>query len=82
MELKDEIREIIVSKVADIKRIDKASLSDSTNLKTEVAIKSVEMVGVISALEDEFEVYLDIIKLRKCETIGAMCDFVASLIEG
>ena len=81
MELKEEIREIIVNKVSDMKRIDKASFTDATNLKTDCGMKSVDMVSVITALEDEYEVYVDFLKLKKCETLGSLVDFVAGLIE-
>ena len=81
MELYDEAVEIIRAKVADIKHLDIESLNEDTDLQ-ELNVKSGEMVAVISALEDEFDAYIDIMKLRKCPLIKDVANYVVKLIEG
>ena len=79
MDMYDDAVEIIRTKVADIKHVPLESLTEDTDLQ-ELNVKSGEMVAVISALEDEFNAYIDIMKLRKCPTIRDIANYVVSLI--
>ncbi|MBR3167560.1 MAG: acyl carrier protein [Erysipelotrichaceae bacterium] len=82
MELYDEVVGIIINKVADIKHLDVSELNEDSNLQEEINVRSGEMVAVISALEDEYDVYIDIMKLRKCPLVKDVANFVVGLIEG
>ena len=82
MELYEEVLEIVRNKVADIKHLDPSTLTEDTNLQEEVGVRSGEMVAVISALEDEYDVYIDIMKLRKCPLMKDVANFVVKLVEG
>ncbi|MBR3151522.1 MAG: acyl carrier protein [Erysipelotrichaceae bacterium] len=82
MDLYNEIVDIIRNKVADIRHVDVETLDENSNLKYDYQIKSTEMVVVISALEDEYDAYIDLMKLNKFDTIGEIAKFVQELLEG
>ncbi|MBR3167562.1 MAG: acyl carrier protein [Erysipelotrichaceae bacterium] len=83
MKFRDEVIGLVVDKVAELRNIeDKTTLTEETNLKDGLSFKSGELVVVIGALEDEYDVYIDFMKLAKCETIGSIADFVVRAVMG
>jgi len=54
-------------------------LSDSTELIADLGAKSVNLVGIIAALEDDLDVEISFAELRKRKTIGEAIDYVSQL---
>ena len=82
MKLRDEVIELVANKVAELRRLDVTTLNEDTDLKDGLSFKSGELVVVIGAIEDEYDVYIDFMKLTKCETIGKIADFVVKQVMG
>jgi acyl carrier protein len=56
-------------------------LTDSTELIADLGAKSVNLVRIISALEDEFELEIPFMEFRRKKTIGEAIDFIVQLYE-
>jgi len=56
-------------------------LSDSTELIADLGAKSVNLVRIIGALEDEFELEIPFMEFRRKKSIGEAIDYVAKLYE-
>ena len=51
--MKDEIEKKLIEKTAKVLGVDASTLSGSTNIRTDIDLKSLEMVGIISEFEEE-----------------------------
>lgn len=57
------------------------TLSGETKF-ADLKCKSVDLVKFSTALEDEFEIEVPYMQMRRCVTFADACDFVAKEIEG
>ena len=57
-------------------------LTDSTELIADLGAKSVNLVRIISALEDEFELEIPFMEFRRKKSIGEAIDYIVQLYEG
>jgi acyl carrier protein len=79
MELKDEILEKIIERAAALFGKDPGELSAETRWVEDLGAKSVNYVQVISVLEDEYDVQINFMELRRKNTLGEAAEFVAQL---
>ena len=56
-------------------------LSDDTQLIADLGAKSVNFVRIISSLEDEFDLEIPFMELRRKKTIGEAIDYIVQLYE-
>ncbi len=56
-------------------------LTDGTQLIADLGAKSVNIVRIISALEDEFDIEVPFMEFRRKKTIGEAIDYVVQLYE-
>ncbi len=56
-------------------------LSDSTELIADLGAKSVNLVRIIAALEDEFDLEIPFMEFRRKKSIGEAIDYVVQLYE-
>jgi acyl carrier protein len=56
-------------------------LADSTELIADLGAKSVNLVRIISALEDEFDLEIPFMEFRRKKSIGEAIDYVVQLYE-
>lgn len=56
-------------------------LTDSTELIADLGAKSVNLVRIIAALEDEFELEIPFMEFRRKKSIGEAIDFIVLLYE-
>ena len=78
----DEILEYLIDEIARITKKDAADLSETTDVKGELAVKSMELAGVCQSVEDEYDVYLKYMEMLHCTTIGEMAKVIENTIEG
>ena len=76
--MKDEIEKKLIEKTAKVLGVDPSTLSGSTNIRTDIDLKSLEMVGIISQFEEEYE-YTE---LMHANTISESAEIIAKQIEG
>ena len=70
MELMDEILEKIIERAAQVFKKDPSEFSADTRFKEDLKAKSVQVVQIIAVLEAEYEVQINFMQLRRCETLG------------
>lgn len=79
--MKDEILAKLIEKTAKVLGVEPSTLSGATNIKTDVDLKSLEMVGIISELEEEYDCYIKYTELMHADTIEAAAEVIASQVE-
>lgn len=71
-----ELEEKIIELVAMSYNKDASELSVNTNMKEELSGASVLMVGLISEIENELDVMIQLADAAACKTIGELVDKV------
>jgi len=79
--MKEEILSKLIEKTAKVLGVDASTLSGSTNIKTDVNLKSIEMVGIISELEEEYDCYIKYTELMHANTIEESAEIIAKQVE-
>jgi acyl carrier protein len=82
MELREEILEKLIGRTAQVFKKDPSELKEETNYFDDLKAKSVQMVQVITVMEDAFDVQLNYMQLRRKKTIGEVADFIAEACGG
>lgn len=75
--MKAEIEKKLIEKTARVLGVDESTLSGKTNIKTDVDLKSIEMVGIISELEEEYDCYIKYTDLMHANTIEESAEVIA-----
>jgi acyl carrier protein len=81
MELEEEIMQKLIQRTAEVFKKDPAQLTAETRFVKDLKAKSVNMVQIITVLEDEFDVEIPFMKIRKKESIGEAAAFIAELCD-
>ncbi len=79
--MKNEIEAKLIEKTAKVLNVDPSTLSGNTNIKTDIDLKSLEMVGIISQLEEEYDCYIKYTELMHANTISEAAQIIAEQIE-
>ncbi len=79
--MKDEILQKLITKTAKVLGVDESTLSGNTNIKTDIDLKSLEMAGIISELEEEYDCYIKYTELMHANTISEAAEIIAKQIE-
>ncbi len=80
--MKEEIEKKLIAYTAETLKVDESTLNENTNIKTDIDLKSIEMVGIISKLEEEYDCYIKYTELMHADTIGQAAQIIAKQIEG
>jgi acyl carrier protein len=78
---KEQVRSTMYAAVSATMNKPVEELTDSTELIADLGAKSVNLVRIISALEDEFELEIPFMEFRRKKTIGEAIDFIVQLYE-
>ena len=76
--MKEEILEELIEKIAEILRVDKATLNKDTDLRS--TIKSLEMSQVISSFEEKYDCYIKYTDLMHAVTIGDAAEAISKYV--
>jgi acyl carrier protein len=77
MELREEILQKLIERTAKVFKVDPSELQEDTNYFDDLKAKSVNMVQIITVMEDVYDVQLNYMQLRRQKTIGEVADFIA-----
>ena len=80
--MKEEILQKLIERTAEALHVEASTLSSNTNIKTDIDLKSIEMVGIISKFEEEYDCYIKYTELMHASTIGEAAEIIAKQIEG
>ena len=73
---RQEILEQVLNMVAMSYKKDVSELSESTSFKTDLNGASVQMVALVSEIENELDVALMLADVSGCETIADLIDLI------
>lgn len=76
---RDEVSSTMYAAVSAAFNKPAAELNDGTEFVADLGTKSVNLVRIIAALEDEFDLEISFAEFRKRRTIGEAIDYVARL---
>lgn len=79
--MKEEILNKLIEKTASKMGVDKSSINENTNIKSEIDLKSLELAGIISEFEEEYDCYIKYTELMHAETIGEAAAVIAESCE-
>ena len=77
MELREEILQKLMERTAQVFKKNPSELKEETNFFDDLQAKSVQMVQIITVMEDAFDVQLNYMQLRRKKTIREVADFIA-----
>jgi acyl carrier protein len=77
----DQVRTALYAAVSQTMNKPEEELSDSTELIKDLGAKSVNLVRIIGALEDEFDLEIPFMEFRRKKTIGEAIDYIVQLAE-
>ena len=81
MSFKEEAYEKIVSFLGMVFDVEPEDLSPETDIFTDLGAKSVNISQMSNFIQDEYEVSVNFVELRKQETIAKIVDFIVELCD-
>jgi acyl carrier protein len=79
--IRDQVSATMYAAVSATMNKPVGELTDGTELIAELGAKSVNLVRIISSLEDEFDVEIPFMEFRRRKSIGEAIDYVVQLCE-
>ena len=78
MSLKDEIMQSMVDRIAVLFERDPDEITAELNFEADLEATSANLVQVLSAIEDEYEIMINFHYVRQQETLGELVDYIVS----
>ena len=79
MEMNDTVIERIILTIVDELCIDDVNINRNTKLSSELEINSLELLNVVMALEEDFEVTFEEDRVKKLKTVGDIAEYIEEL---
>ncbi len=80
-DVRDQVSAVLYKAVSAAMELPVDELNDSTELVKDLGAKSVNMVRIISVLEDELDLDVSFQELRRRKTIGDIIDYLVELYD-
>lgn len=80
MAFQDEVIELLKDSAAKIFNVDKDTLGPDTRFKEDLHAKSVNIVQISAALEDEYEIEVPFMELSKKQTFAEAAAYIDELL--
>ena len=77
MTIREEALAKLIEECSALFDIDTENLGEETRFDEDLQMKSLVMTTLLNRLEDEFDVELPYMKVRRCATLGDAADFIA-----
>lgn len=78
--MKNEVLEKLIERTANALGVDKSELSENTNIKS-INLKSLELAGIVSSFEEEYDCYIKYTELMHAETIGEAAEIISEMVK-
>ena len=72
----DKLKELLAAQLD----VDEDSITPETNIMDDLGADSLDVVELISTLEDEFDIIITDERIRELTTVKAVVDFIENLI--
>ena len=79
MSFVDEVIELLKKRTAALFGIDPETLSGDTSFEEDLHCKSTDIVRYSAALEDEYEIEVPYMALKRCKTFAEAAQFMSDL---
>jgi acyl carrier protein len=79
--IRDQVSEVLYGAVSATMNRPMEELAESTEFIADLGAKSVNLVRIIAALEDEFELEIPFMEFRRKKSIGEAIDYIVQLHE-
>ncbi len=73
---KEEIKEKVISLIADTLEIDKNSINEKSNLVSDLDVESLDLVNLVVAFEDEYNVEIPDNEIKNLQTVEDIINFI------
>ena len=73
---KEEIKEKVISLIADTLEIDKNSINEKSNLVSDLEVESLDLVNLVVAFEDEYNVEIPDNEIKNLQTVEDIINFI------
>lgn len=78
---RDEAITKICDRLCEVFDKEKGEVTEQTNIFDDLGAKSAQISQLANFLEDEYEVQVAFVKLRKCLTVGDVADYMEDLCD-
>ena len=79
MSFQEEVIELLKKTAGDLFKIDPAALNGDTNFQDDLHCKSVDLVRITAALEDEYDVEVPFMAFKRCATFAQAAAYMSEL---
>ena len=79
MSFREEVIELLINTVVDLLGVDASGLNENTRFKEDLGCKSVNIVQITVALENEYDVEVPYMAFNRCVTFGDAADYMSEL---
>lgn len=80
MSFQDEVVELLVKIAVSLKGEEAAGYGRETRFKEDMGCKSVDIVRITTALEDEYDVEVPFMAFNRCATFGEAAAYMSQLL--
>ena len=77
-----KVHDAVVEAVARIFRKDVGELTPDIRFLEDLHAKSINIVELVAVLQDQFQIEIPMMKVRRQKTIGEAAEFIAGLVRG
>ncbi|MGF7235304.1 MAG: acyl carrier protein [Frankia sp.] len=77
-----ELRDIVHAKVAEVLGVSLAEISDSTDLRADYSIDSIELLEIGARVEQELSLRIKVEDLAQAETVGHAVELLGARLAG
>lgn len=81
MELRDQVREKLVQVTATVMGVDPVAITDEVAFVADLGAKSGNLTMIITELEDEFDIEIPYLDVKRAGTVGAVVALIVDLCE-
>ncbi len=78
---RDEAVQKICARLCAVFGKEDGEITEATNIFDDLGAKSAQISQLANFLEDEYDVQVAFVKLRKCQTVGDVADFMEDLCD-
>ncbi len=77
---RDEILSKVIAAIVDQIPVDSQDIEESTYLETDLEVDSLDLLQIVTAIEDEFEIEIDDEAFEQVKTVGDAVNYIEKLI--
>lgn len=81
MDVRDQVIESMTGQLVTIFGVDPDTITEETDFEADLGAKSGNLTMMLTQLEDEYDVEIPYMKVKRAGTVGATADLIASMLD-